>query len=128
MEILRIGALGLCGVMLAVYFRQVKPEYGIYIGVATGFLIFFYTIQQLAVFLEQIAALKGMVEGISGFLLVLLRVIGITYICEFCAGICRDAGYGAVAGQIEIFGRTLVLLAGLPILLSVLETVQGFTG
>lgn len=128
MEAIKIGALGICGVLLAVYFKSIKAEYGVYIGIVTGLLIFFYTLKNLSYFMEQLAAMKLLMQGEEGFLTILLKVVGITYICEFSAGICRDAGYGAVAGQIEIFGKIIVLMAGLPILTSVLQAVQNFSG
>jgi len=115
-------------VMLAVFFRTVKAEYGVYVGVVTGLLIFWYTVHSLGYFMEEIQALRTIVGQNNGFLTILLKVVGITYICEFCAGVCKDAGYGAVSGQIEIFGKVMVLLTGLPILLSVIEAVANFKG
>lgn len=128
MEIAKIGMLGIVGVLLAVYFKSVKTEYGIYIGAAVGILIFGYTIQNLHFFMEEIQVFQIMMRQENGFFGILLKVVGITYICEFCAGICKDAGYGAVGGQIEIFGKVMVLLTGLPILLSVVETIENFKG
>ncbi len=128
MEIMKIGSIGLIGVLLAVFFRTVRAEYGVYMGIATGMLIFWYTLQHLSVFMEEVHLLQAVTGQDNGFLAILLKVVGITYICEFCAGICKDAGYGAVGGQIEIFGKVMVLLTGLPILLSVIRTIQNFKG
>ncbi len=128
MEIMKIGSIGLIGVLLAVFFRTVRAEYGVYMGIATGMLIFWYTLQNLSVFMEEVHLLQAVTGQDNGFLAILLKVVGITYICEFCAGICKDAGYGAVGGQIEIFGKVMVLLTGLPILLSVIRTIQNFKG
>ena len=54
MEIIKIGAIGIVGVMLAVFFRTIKAEYGVYIGVLTGLLIFGCTIGNLTVFMDEI--------------------------------------------------------------------------
>ena len=62
----------------------------------------------------------------GGYLATLMKVIGITYICEFASGICKDAGYGSVAGQIEILGKLSVIFAGLPILFAVMEQIRNF--
>ncbi len=128
MDIVKIGAIGITGVLLAVFFRTIKAEYSVYIGVITGLLIFGITIQNLAVFMDEVQRFQSVISADNGFLAILLKIVGITYICEFCAGICRDAGYGAVGGQIEIFGKVMVLLTGLPILLSVIQTIQNFKG
>jgi stage III sporulation protein AD len=60
------------------------------------------------------------------YLTTLLKMTGVTYIAEFSAGICKDAGYGALAGQIEIFGKLSILALSMPIVLALLETLQGF--
>ena len=71
------------------------------------------------------------VEYLSGggkYLGFLFKAVGITYVCEFCASICKDAGYGAVAGQIEIFGKLSILLMGIPVLVAVIENISAITG
>ena len=73
-----------------------------------------------------------------GFQLSFLVTFALMYICppllgrienkiaEFSAGICRDAGYQTMAGQIEIFGKLTILVMGLPVLLALLQTIQEF--
>ena len=58
------------------------------------------------------------------YLKLLLKVVGISYLCEFSASICKDAGFSTVAEQIEVLGKLSVLLAGLPVLFAVVEQLQ----
>jgi len=53
-------------------------------------------------------------------------MIGITYICEFSSNVCRDAGFQAIGGQIEVFGKVCILMFGLPIVISLLQTIGNF--
>ena len=57
---------------------------------------------------------------------VLIKMLGITYVAEFSAGICRDAGYQTVAAQIEIFAKIMILALSMPILLALLKTIRTF--
>ncbi len=125
-ELIKIAFLGVAGVLLAIQFKAQKPEYGIYIGLAAGILIFSYTVRQVAAVMAQLGQLKAYLGGAETYLAVLLKVIGITYICEFSADICKDAGYGTVAGQIEVLGKLSVMFAGLPVLFAVIGQIQGF--
>ncbi len=125
-ELIKIAFLGVAGVLLAIQFKAQKPEYGIYIGLAAGILIFCYTVRQVAAVMAQLGQLKAYLGGAETYLAVLLKVIGITYICEFSADICKDAGYGTVAGQIEVLGKLSVMFAGLPVLFAVIGQIQGF--
>ena len=39
MEIFRVAALSVAGISLAIFLKQVRPEYALYISLATGVLI-----------------------------------------------------------------------------------------
>lgn len=125
-EIVRVGFLGIAGVLLAVQFKSQKPEYAVYIGLGLGVLIFAYAIRQVEAVIGQLDRIRGYLNGAESYLSILLKVIGITYICEFSAGICKDAGYQSVAGQLEILGKLAVMFAGLPVLFAVIEQIQNF--
>ena len=56
----------------------------------------------------------------------LLKMLGITYAADFSSNICKDAGYQAIAVQIELFGKVTILVLSLPILLTLLRTIQEF--
>ena len=123
-ELIRVSFLGIAGVLLAVQFRSQKPEYGVYIGLGIGILIFAFCLRQVEAVLLQFERIRNYLGGAESYLSILLRVIGITYICEFSAGICKDAGYQSVAGQIEILGKLALMFAGLPILFTIIEKIQ----
>ena len=121
MEIIKIGILGIIGVLLAGWFKGSKPEYSLYIGVGAAVLIFFYAVRFFYSLIARLLELQQYMAGGKDYLGTLLKIVGITYICEFSAGICKDAGFAAMAGQIEVLGKLAVMFAGLPILLAVLD-------
>ena len=126
MSVLTIGILGIAGALLAVELKGLKGEYGIYLVAAVGLVIFFYGITKLKTVIETIRQVQSYIRLNRMYLEVLLKMIGITYIVEFSSGICKDAGYGSLGSQIEIFGKLSVLAVSMPILLALLDTVQQF--
>ena len=125
-ELIKIAFLGIAGVLLAMQFRAEKPEYAAYIGLAVSLLIFFFCIRQVEAVMGQLDRIKAYLDGTEAYLGILLKTVGITYICEFSSGICRDAGYQTVAGQIEVLGKLPVMSAGLPVLFAVIEQIESF--
>ena len=123
-EIMKIGILGLAGVLLAIQFKTIKPEYATYIGLGIGVLIMGYALGEFKGLVSSMETLRKYFAGAESYLTILVKVIGITYICEFCAGICKDAGYGSIADQIEILGKLSVMFAGMPILMAVIQTLD----
>lgn len=128
MEIVKIGLLGVAGVLLALQFKESKPVYGLYIAVAVCLFIFSCSLSGLTALPEKIKRLLSALEGSAEYLGFLFKAVGITYVCEFCASICKDAGYGAVAGQIETFGKLSILFMGIPVLSAVVQNINAIAG
>ncbi len=123
-EIIKVGMLGIVGVLLAVQFKAQKPEYSMYIGFTISILVFCYVLRQVEAVMLQLDVVRQYLGDGQNYLSILLKVIGITYICEFSAGLCKDAGFQSVSDQIEILGKLSVMFAGLPILFAVIEQIQ----
>ncbi len=126
MEIGQVCLLAMMGVLLGVFLKAQKAEYGILMGIVLCLVIFSYVFRYFEAVKDQLLMLQGYLEGKGQYLFILCKVVGITYLSELCASLCRDAGFGAVAGQIELAGKVTVLFAGLPILLAVVETIASF--
>lgn len=126
MSMIQVGALGVAGALLAIQFKSQEAEYGIYLSVALGVLIFFAILSPMKVIVETVRTIGSYINVDSAYIGVLLKMLGITYIAEFSSNICKDAGYQTIAGQIEIFAKLLILALGTPILLALLETIRGF--
>lgn len=123
---IKIALVGIVGILLAVPLKSYKAEYGIYVGIAICLAILGYAMQYMAGILSAMEQLRGYLKDNYSYITVLLRAVGATYACEFCAGICKDAGYSGIAGQVEILGKLYILLSGMPILLALLESIQSF--
>ena len=126
MTILTAAAAGLTAVLLAVQLKSVKSEYGVYLVMAAGVFIFLYGLGKMEVILDTLAQIRDSIQIEPIYLDMLLRMIGIAYVAEFASGICRDAGYGALGSQIEIFVKLSILAVSMPVFGALLETVQSF--
>lgn len=126
MAVASIAVIGLISVLLAVELKAVKGEYGVYLVLGAGLVIFFYSLSKLEAVIETIRKVQSYIRLDRVYLEILMKMIGITYIAEFASGICRDAGYGSLGGQIEIFGKLSMLAVSMPILLALMETLKVF--
>lgn len=123
---IKIVCLGLSGVMLGLFLRQLKSPFAEVISLATCLLIIFYSLIKLSGVFGMINTFSSYFEGQKDYFRILLKIIGITYLADFSANICRDAGYSSIAGQIEIFGKISILAISSPIILALLEAVYDF--
>ena len=126
MSMIQVGIIGVIAAVLAVQLKGGKAEYGIYVSAAAGIILFSFIVDRLSIFVRTLEQIASYIDMDAGYLGIMLKMIGITYVAEFAAGICKDAGYGAVGTQIEIFGKLSVLAVSMPILLALIETLQVF--
>ena len=126
MGIVQVGLVGIAGALLAVQFKSDKSEYSIYIAVGVSILLFLGILGQFSVFLDAVHEIGEYMNLDASYIRTLVKMIGITYTSEFASSICKDAGYQTIAVQIEIFGKLVILLLSVPIILTVLETIGEF--
>ena len=126
MNVMQIGIIGVIGTVLAVQFKGGKTEYGIFMSVAVSIFLFACIVDRLEIFVSTVEQIGSYIDMDAGYLSVMLKMVGVTYIAEFSSGICRDAGYQTIAVQIEIFSKLTILALGMPVLLALLETIREF--
>ena len=126
MDIIKIAMLGLAAVLLAMQMKAGKKEFELLVTMAACLCIFFFLITKLEAVINAILKMQDYIRLDSQYVAVLIKMIGITYVAEFSANLCRDAGYQAVAGQIEMFGKLSILVISMPVLLALLETISHF--
>ena len=126
MRMVQVGIIGVVSPVVAVQLKGRKAEYGIYISVPVSIVLFSFIVDRLGIFISTVDQIASYIDMDAGYLSAMLKMIGITYIAEFSSGICRDAGYQTIAGQIEIFAKLTILALGMPVLLALLETIREF--
>ncbi|OPY57528.1 MAG: Stage III sporulation protein AC/AD protein family protein [Pelotomaculum sp. PtaU1.Bin035] len=118
---MQIVAIGLIATVLIVVVKSQRPELAVLLSVAAGVVLFLLVLGKIGSIIDVI---KDLAEraGISMFYLgTILKIIGIAYIAEFGAQICRDAGEGAVATKIEFAAKILIMVLAVPIVVAVFQ-------
>jgi len=128
MDILRIIGVGLVAAVFAVTVRKNSPETAMQISIAAGIVITLMTIDCLK---ESVAYIKEFIskyESAYTGLSVVLKIIGIAYICEFTVQILKDAGENSVAAKVEMGGKVTILVLTLPMLAGFAELALSVAG
>jgi len=123
---IQAAMIGITGVFLALQIKHTKPEFAVYLSIATSIFLLFLAVQKLEVVVESVKLIQSSISVQTSYIQVLLKIIGITYISEFAADICRDAGYSTIAGQIGVFSKLSILAVSMPIVSALLDTIHGF--
>lgn len=123
MNIFKIVAVGLVGAILSVSIKSYRPEYGILVGAASGVIILLMICDGL---FSALGAVETIIEktGLdSEYFRLTVKAIGISYITQFAAELCRDAGEGAVAAKIDSAGRVFIMVLTVPVMSGFLNII-----
>lgn len=123
MEILQIVGLGLIAALVIAVLKSQKPEIAIQISILAGIAIFMFVAGKLFAVVEVLEGYIRKVQLDPIYLSTLIKIVGIAYIAEFGAEVCRDAGEASIASKIELAGKVIIVVLAVPIITSVLDFI-----
>ena len=123
MDIVQIVALGFVATVLLVVLKQEKPEIAVQLSIVVGVVIFIMVLGKIGSIIQVLEELSRRANVNQYYLATILKIVGIAYIADFGAQVCRDAGESAVASKVEFAAKVIVLVLALPIIVALLETI-----
>lgn len=121
---LKAAMIGVMAVFLAMIVKKDKAEFSLFVVLAGCMLLLTLSIDRLSEVILAVRRLEEYLGEGSFYIGILLKMVGITYVADFGANLCKDAGYGSVASQIEFFGKIMLLAVSIPLLLTLIETIE----
>lgn len=125
---IKIAAIGVAAAILAAWVKTIKSEYALWLTLAAGVFLGLSAILKLETIVTELHFLQEYFSAYGSYFKLLIKIIGITYLAEFSADLCKDAGANTLASQIELFGKLSILVLCMPIMTSLLETIDYFLG
>lgn len=126
---MRIAALAVVGVVALLLFKQYKPEWTTPLRLVLAVLLGGMAVTAVG---EVLSFADGLVAGGGELPLhmwqIILKALGIAFVAEIAAGVCRDGGEGGLATWVETAGKLAILLLSLPLIEEILETVKALLG
>lgn len=125
MEIVRIALIGIVAGVLVVTIKQKQPEIALQVSIIAGLILFIYALDYIVIAVGYVKELVNKYNIPYESMTVVLKIIGIAYICEFAVQVLKDTGESSLAGKVEIAGRVFIVVLSLPILSSFMTMVLG---
>lgn len=124
MEIFKLAGIALSAMVLAVFVKNWKPEIAIQISLISAVLIFLSVLPYLKSVVFMFNDISHRAGLNTQYILLVIKVVGIAYVAQFAAELCRDAGETAIASKIEFAGKIIIMTMSTPVVYSLLEVVE----
>ncbi|MDE7478324.1 MAG: stage III sporulation AC/AD family protein [Lachnospiraceae bacterium] len=122
---IQICVLAVAGLFAALIIKKDKPEFASLIIILVSFFIAIRILAVLGNAVGELENWESILGGNISYISLLLKIIGITYVCDFAANLCKDSGYSALSNHIELFGKVAIMVAGFPIIRIMLDMLEG---
>ncbi len=122
----KILIICLISAVIGVVLKPKAGEYAVILALAAGIIVMGYVFNAIS---SPIARLSQLLEsyGIeTEYFKIALKAVGISYVTDFIADACRDAGQNSLAAKAELAGKAGIFAVSVPLIISVLETAVGF--
>lgn len=123
MEIWQVVGLALIVTVFCVVLKQIRPEIALQLSILAGAVIFILIMSKIRIIVDLLQSLADQANISSYYLLIILKIVGVAYLAEFGAQICRDAGEGALATKIELAAKVGVIILAIPIIVAITESL-----
>ena len=123
MDIWQIVGLALIVTIICVVLKQIRPEIALQLSIIAGASIFILVLGKIKVIVDLLQSLADQANISSYYLIIVLKIVGVAYLAEFGAQICRDAGESALATKIEVAAKVGVIVLSIPIIVAITESL-----
>lgn len=123
MEIWQIVGLALIVTIMSVVLKQIRPEIALQLTIIAGASIFILILSKIKVIVDLLQTLADQANISSYYLIIILKIVGVAYLAEFGAQICRDAGENSLATKIELAAKVGVIILAIPIIVAITESL-----
>lgn len=125
---IQMALFGIIASLAAMKIKSIRPEIGLAIGLVSALILAGYALNQMKEVLDVFDTIRSYSGIPKDYFQILLKLIGISFLCEITTNLCRDAGQETIAKQIELIGKLSILAVSLPIFRAFLETIQKLLG
>lgn len=114
-NILEFCGIGVYAVFAVMVIRELKREVSQTAAFAVFVLMLCLSVPAVGEVIGFASSLDRYVNKESvDYISVILKSLGITYVTYVSSEICKSAGEGGIAGQVEFFGRIEILILCIP--------------
>ena len=124
MILFKIALIGIGGALLAAVVRQFQKEYSVFVLLGVCLFLSLYLVSNMTVMIDFVEELSTRIPISQSYLKILFKLLAIAFICQISSGICEDLGYRSISFQIETIGKLSILILSIPIINSLLETIE----
>lgn len=128
MELITVVAICLIAAFMCLVLYSYKPEYSMAVAIAAGCFIFFLIIKNVIPAIKNFESILSKANISSDYFKIAFKALGICYVTQFAADVCRDFGQSSLASKAILAGKCAIFLLSVPLLRNIIEIAVNLIG
>ena len=123
MNIITIAAVAIVSAISAVAIKKHNGEISLMLSIACGVILLTAVISFAATILQTVNKIAAASDMNIEYIKILLKVRGICIVTELAVSVCKESGQQAIATNVTLAGKILIMVTSLPLYTEILNTV-----
>ncbi len=123
MDITKIAMIGIVTIVINSMLKNMKSDFKSVVSIAVSVFIFLVIIPVFTSVMGIFLELERYLNNEKLFLEEIFKVIVVAYIAELACALCQDAGESAIASNIELAGKMIIVSVSAPIIFSLINLI-----
>lgn len=121
MDIVTVCVVAIVAAILAIAIKRQNSEMSLLISICACVIILISVLAEILTAVDVFSNILATANINLEYIKILLKVMGICFLTEFTADLCKDSGQTALSSNISLAGKVIVLIVSLPLFKDVLE-------
>lgn len=123
MDITQIVMVGMITIVINSILKNMKSDFKSILSIVVSVFLFLSILPIFTSIMGVFVELEKYLNNDKLFLEEIFKIIAIAYIAELGCALCIDAGESAIATNIELAGKILIVSVSIPIVFSLINLV-----
>ena len=123
MEVMKIIGIGFITLLITITLKEYKKEYAVYSSLIGGAIILIFSLDKIKEIINFINNISQNSNYNNEFIVLLIKITGISILTEYAISICRDTGESSIANKIDFGGKVIIITMSIPVISTTLETL-----
>ena len=123
MEIGKFIGIAILICIIVVILKQVKPELSLLALIIGSIILLLYVLSSFTSVITSFNQIVTKTGVNSQLFTVIIKIVGVGYLVEFTADVCKDSGNTSIADNVLLGGKIIILLLAIPIITNLFDII-----
>ncbi len=123
MEIGKFIGIAILICIIVVILKQVKPELSLLALIIGSIILLLYVLSSFTSVITSFNQIVTKTGVNSQLFTVIIKIVGVGYLVEFTADVCKDSGNTSIADKVLLGGKIIILLLAIPIITNLFDII-----